>query len=95
MYYLEDGEKSDDGDLCSGGHVNKKSSSSTKKCVSVTHVRLAGSSALLPLKAPYKCDMSKGFKCMVKYTDGKWVSFGDCACSFRKNNEAFCKFPGA
>lgn len=58
MYYLEDGEDSDDPDLCQGGWIYPlPESSGRKRCVSINAIKMKDTSDSQILKFPYRCDM--------------------------------------
>ena len=93
LHELEDGEGTDDPDLCKGGHIYGKTKKK-EKCVSVIGVRLAESRALLHLPFPFKCDMTSNSKCEAQFSNKRWGDFGSCSCSNRNPYDAYCKFSG-
>ena len=84
MYYLEDGEQSDDKDLCQGGWIKNN------KCQSIVSIKLEGTSSINLMKPPYKCNMELGHVCQAKLTDKRWIEYGDCACSFKETDSSYC-----
>jgi hypothetical protein len=66
---LEDGENSNEYELCRGGH------SRNGKCASVQEVKGVGSGTL---RFPHKCDLDRFTTCEARLSDGGWVDFGAC-----------------